>query len=518
MSKRRDKSSSRSHDDKERHGEQAQVSTDFCGSTDRGSGKAALRRGHPGGQRPGPDGDHRHRQPRRPRVRLVVAAEGLPVPRRSGGQQGEARSVDDAGAPDLQARGRRRLSPHPRPQGHRRGAHRDARLTGTASRWWTRSPPARTSTSRSPPRTTIPRINAMLDAYKKGKQVVQVGTHQRSWDHFIEAKKMLDSGALGNVTQVVITAAGLLRAAEGGRGAGAGRARLGHVAGSARRRSRSSRAGSASAPGTTTAAAWSRDWGAHHVDVAQLVHERRRARRRSRRWRTAHSSPCRTPIPRWCPDTFSISWQYDNFLMTFANGEALHRRTRSRTGACSSSATAASLQVNRQGYAVRPVVAPVRNKVGPPPPPTAGGVTLGAGGAGDRAREARAAGAAAARRRRGGGNMRSGRSRSCTSTRAAASKRTTRSTCTRATSSTASSRGRSRTRRWRSATTRRCRACSRSSRCRRASRSAGTRRRGRARRSRPVASRQQSRQEPCRDMALHGLRDSICVTGTADAQ
>jgi hypothetical protein len=29
---------------------------------------------------------------------------------------------------------------------------------------------------------------------------------------------------------------------------------------------------------------------------------------------------------------------------------------------------------------VRPVVPPVRNKVGPPPPPTAGGVTLGAGG------------------------------------------------------------------------------------------------------------------------------------------
>ena len=97
--------------------------------------------------------------------------------------------------------------------------------------WSTRSPPARTSTSRSPPRTPIARINAMLDAYKKGKQVVQVGTHQRSWDHFIEAKKLLDAGTLGNVTQVLIVQPGLVRAAEGGRGAGAGRARLGHVAG-----------------------------------------------------------------------------------------------------------------------------------------------------------------------------------------------------------------------------------------------------------------------------------------------
>src|SRR5258708_35381474 len=39
-----------------------------------------------------------------------------------------------------------------------------------------------------------------------------------------------------------------------------------------------------------------------------------------------------------------------------------------------------SLQVNRQGYAVRPVVPHVIRKQGPPPPPTAGGVTLGAGG------------------------------------------------------------------------------------------------------------------------------------------
>jgi hypothetical protein len=39
-----------------------------------------------------------------------------------------------------------------------------------------------------------------------------------------------------------------------------------------------------------------------------------------------------------------------------------------------------SLQVNRQGWAVRPVVPHVIRKQGPPPPPTAGGVTLGAGG------------------------------------------------------------------------------------------------------------------------------------------
>src|SRR6478672_8340986 len=59
-----------------------------------------------------------------------------------------------------------------------------------------------------PASNTIPRINAMLDAYTKGKQVVQIGTHQRSWDHFHEAKKVLDGGTIGKVTQVVIVQPG----------------------------------------------------------------------------------------------------------------------------------------------------------------------------------------------------------------------------------------------------------------------------------------------------------------------
>ena len=65
--------------------------------------------------------------------------------------------------------------------------------------------------------------------------------------------------------------------------------------------------------------------------------------------------------------------------MTFANGEAFTENPIENWGVFFIG-NRASLQVNRQGYAVRPVVPPVRNKVGPPPPPTAGGVTLGAGG------------------------------------------------------------------------------------------------------------------------------------------
>src|SRR5262249_31908625 len=51
---------------------------------------------------------------------------------------------------------------------------------------------------------SIPRINMMLDAYQKHPNlVVQVGTHQRSWDHFIEAKKMLEE-KLDPVTHILI--------------------------------------------------------------------------------------------------------------------------------------------------------------------------------------------------------------------------------------------------------------------------------------------------------------------------
>ena len=108
-----------------------------------------------------------------------------------------------------------------------------------------------------PVSNSVPRINAMLDAYKKSNQVVQVGTHQRSWDHFIEAKKILDSGVLGPVTHVHHPAGGQLRAAEAGAGAGAARPRLGRVAGGRAEEAVQAGLPRRSAPGGSTAAAWS---------------------------------------------------------------------------------------------------------------------------------------------------------------------------------------------------------------------------------------------------------------------
>ena len=228
-----------------------------------------------------------------------------------------------------------------------------------------------------PASNTVARINAMLDSYKKGKQVVQVGTQQRSWDHFMDAKKLLDTGVLGNVTQVVIVQPGsYARPKEAEAPVPAGLDWDMWQGPAPKKPFKPSRLGFR---------AWYdyggglvADWGAHHVDVAQwFMNADRKAPLRT----MANGAFLAVPDadPEMVPDSFSISWQYDNFLMTFANGEAYTDNPIENWGVFFVG-NRASLQINRQGYALRPVVAPVRNKVGPPPPPTAGGVTLGAGG------------------------------------------------------------------------------------------------------------------------------------------
>lgn len=229
-----------------------------------------------------------------------------------------------------------------------------------------------------PASNTIPRINAMLDAYNRGKQVVQMGTHQRSWDHFIEAKKIVDGGTLGKITQILIVQPGsYARPREAEQPVPAGLDWEMWQGPAPKRGYKPSRLGFRAwyAYGGGMVA----DWGAHHVDVAL--------------WFTNHDG--KAPLvtmanagffavpdadPEEVPDTFSISWKFDDFIMTFANAEE-YTENPIETWGVYFIGNRGSLQVNRQGWAVRPVVAPVRNKVGPPPPPTAGGVTLGAGGA-----------------------------------------------------------------------------------------------------------------------------------------
>ena len=228
-----------------------------------------------------------------------------------------------------------------------------------------------------PASNSIPRVNAMLDAYKKSDRVVQIGTHQRSWDHFIEAKKFVDDGTLGNVTQVIIVQPGsYARPKEAEAAVPAGLDWPMWQMDAPKKPFKPSRLGFR---------AWYDygsglvgDWGAHHVDVA---HWFMNADNKVPLKTMANGAFLTVPDadPEMVPDSFSISWLYDNFLMTFANGEAYTTNELENWGVFFIG-NRASLQINRQGWAVRSVIAPVRNKQGVPPPPTAGGVTLGAGG------------------------------------------------------------------------------------------------------------------------------------------
>jgi predicted dehydrogenase len=233
-----------------------------------------------------------------------------------------------------------------------------------------------------PASNTIARVNAMLDAYKKGKQVVQVGTQQRSWDHFQEAKAFLDGGTLGTISHVVIVQPGsYARSKEPEQPVPTGLDWEGFQGPAPRKAFKPSRLawrGWYDYGGGLVA-----DWGAHHVDVAHWF------------MNADGKFPLRTSAtgaffavsdadPEQVQDTFSIAWQYDNFIMTFANAEVYMdpaTENKLENWGVFFIGARGSLQVNRQGWAVRPVVPHVIRKQGAPPPPTAGGATLGAGGA-----------------------------------------------------------------------------------------------------------------------------------------
>jgi predicted dehydrogenase len=227
---------------------------------------------------------------------------------------------------------------------------------------------------------SIPRVNLMLDAYNRYTNlVVQVGTQQRSWDHFQEAKRILQE-KLDPVTHVLIQQPGAYSA---------------------------NRQDPVPVPAGLDWDQWQvdapkkpfkqgylgfrgwweygsglvGDWGAHHVDVAN--------------WFT--DSDTKAPIktsavgfysnpnidPECVYNQFSIAWQFDTHIVTFAN--SVYPRPNFADPKAPDIegwgvffyAGNGTLQVNRMGWALRPPVGTTRNRVGPEPPPGAGNVQLG---------------------------------------------------------------------------------------------------------------------------------------------
>jgi predicted dehydrogenase len=224
---------------------------------------------------------------------------------------------------------------------------------------------------------SIARINMMMDAYTKSNRVVQVGTQQRSWDYFIEAKKVLDGGTLGRVNHVVIQ--------QGGNYAQVKQDPVPVPPGL------DWDAWQVDAPkkpfkmGYPAFRGWWEygsglvgDWGAHHVDVANWF------------MNADQKVPVRTAAvglyfrpnldPECVYDAFSISWQYDTHIVTFENSEIPRPKFDDAKSPDIEGwgvyfmGENGTLQVNRMGYAVRPYVGKTTRRQGPAVAATAGNV------------------------------------------------------------------------------------------------------------------------------------------------
>jgi predicted dehydrogenase len=226
---------------------------------------------------------------------------------------------------------------------------------------------------------SIPRVNAMLDAFNKHPNlVVQVGTHQRSWDHFIEAKNQLQK--LDPVTHVLIQQPGAYSQQKQDPVPVPDYLDWDDWQVDAPKK--------AFKQGYLGFRGWWEygsglvgDWGAHHVDVANWFLD------------ADHKQPLKTTAvgfystpnidPECVFNTFSIAWQFDSHIMTFAN--SVYPRPNFADPKAPDIegwgvfffAGNGTLQVNRMGWALRPPVANTRNRVGPEAPPGAGNVQLG---------------------------------------------------------------------------------------------------------------------------------------------
>ena len=221
----------------------------------------------------------------------------------------------------------------------------------------------------------------MLDAARRSNRIVQVGLQQRSWHHFQEAAKLFHEGYVGdsvNHCQMCPPGGG------GGFGGGRGQQPQGPqepppgfnwemFQGPAKRKP--------FVPGRRQWRGWYdygggnlTDWGVHLTDIMNWY---MKADSRVPLLTSASAQYVRTPKdPERVPDTYAVTWQYDNFVATLSNAMVPGLEDQRELYGNYFFGNRGVLLVNRIGYEVRPYVAQQGGRGGgrgqastPPPPP-----------------------------------------------------------------------------------------------------------------------------------------------------
>ena len=221
----------------------------------------------------------------------------------------------------------------------------------------------------------------MVDAAKKSNRIVQVGLQQRSWHHFQEAAKLFQENYIGtSINHCQMCPPG------GGGGFGGGRGQQPTTPqpipegfnwemfqGPAKRKPFT--------PGRRNWRGWYdygggnlTDWGVHLTDIMSWY---MKLDGKPPLLTSASAQYVRLPRdPERVPDTYSVTWQYENFIATLSNAMVPSPENQQELYGNYFFGDRGVLIVNRIGYEVRPYrPTPPRSGRGgqanttPPPPP-----------------------------------------------------------------------------------------------------------------------------------------------------
>ena len=214
-----------------------------------------------------------------------------------------------------------------------------------------------------PVSNTVDAAVRMRDAARKSNRIIQIGTQQRSWTHFVEAARLFHDNYIGSVRQIVMSPPG-----GGGGGAAPGTPQLTAAQmpaepvppgfnwdlfqGPAPRRPflaarRGWRGWYAYGGGGVT------DWGVHLVDVMawfmKLDNKAPLLTSASAQYVNQVRDPERTP------NTYAVTWQFENFVATLSNAMIPGIENPEENYGNWFFANRGVMLVNRFGYDIRPV-------------------------------------------------------------------------------------------------------------------------------------------------------------------